>query len=302
MNYADLLNKYIAESGLTLAEIAEKMKEKGQSIDRSYISMLKNNKTKNPASDEINRALAEVTGGDPDELVLAAFYDKAPSEVKISMNTSKSFKHYLGELINLTSEKKLTPEEFEEHWAYLKSLPEEEYVAELTNILFDLMDSPPEVLLEGYKAVQKAIGAEEDIKKLSRLKELRESKKISTHEMSLLLGIDEKLYKDVELIGRIKFSGESKKKEYFSNLNKLYKKSIDVLHNHDEKSGVEEDTNSLSINELDQFDKFINDPQHGIFFRDYLEAPEERKRELMQFWRFIQEKEKDRNPGDHQEE
>lgn len=56
--------------------------EKGVRIDRSYISMLRNNRTKNPASDEINRALAEITGGDPDKLVYAAYIEKAPKELK----------------------------------------------------------------------------------------------------------------------------------------------------------------------------------------------------------------------------
>lgn len=81
--YSELLTSYIKDSGLSLGEISKKMlDEKGVRIDRSYISMLRNNKTKNPASDEINRALAEITGGDPDKLVYAAYIEKAPKELK----------------------------------------------------------------------------------------------------------------------------------------------------------------------------------------------------------------------------
>ncbi|MCY9754001.1 helix-turn-helix transcriptional regulator [Paenibacillus alvei] len=57
-----------------------------------------------------------------------------------------------------------------------------------------------------------------------------------------------------------------------------------------------------SNQEDDEFEAFINDPQHGIFFKEYLEAPEERKKELMQFWRIIKEAEKGRNLGDRQGE
>jgi len=83
MNYAELLNEYITKSNLSLGEIARRMEdEKGIKVDRSYISMLKNNKTKNPASEEVNRALAEVTGGDPEKLIMSAFIEKAPQEVR----------------------------------------------------------------------------------------------------------------------------------------------------------------------------------------------------------------------------
>ncbi|MEK4106917.1 helix-turn-helix transcriptional regulator [Paenibacillus sp. FSL R10-2791] len=51
-----------------------------------------------------------------------------------------------------------------------------------------------------------------------------------------------------------------------------------------------------------EFEAFITNPEHGIFFKDYLSSPEERKKELMQFWKFIKEAEKDRKPGDRQGE
>lgn len=82
-SYSELLADYIEESGMLIGEIVKKMsEEKGVQIDRSYISMLKNNKTKNPASDEVNRALAEITGRDPERLIYAAYVEKAPQEFK----------------------------------------------------------------------------------------------------------------------------------------------------------------------------------------------------------------------------
>lgn len=71
MNYSELVDQYIKNSGLSLAEITKRMEqEKGVKVDRSYISKLRNN-PKYAASDEINQALAEVTGGDVNKLVWA---------------------------------------------------------------------------------------------------------------------------------------------------------------------------------------------------------------------------------------
>lgn len=52
--------------------------------------------------------------------------------------------------------------------------------------------------------------------------------------------------------------------------------------------------------EYPAFEEFISNPEHGIFFKDYLNAPEERKEEMRRFWEFIMEKEKGRKPGDPQ--
>lgn len=44
--------------------------------------------------------------------------------------------------------------------------------------------------------------------------------------------------------------------------------------------------------EYAEFEAFINNPEHSLFFKDYLEAPEERKREMLTFWHFIKDAEK----------
>ncbi|MBW5447452.1 helix-turn-helix domain-containing protein [Cohnella sp. CFH 77786] len=51
-----------------------------------------------------------------------------------------------------------------------------------------------------------------------------------------------------------------------------------------------------------EFEAFINDPEHGVFFKEYLAAPEARKEEMRRFWEFIREKEQGRKPGDRQGE
>jgi SOS regulatory protein LexA len=86
MNYSELVDSYIKESGMSLGEIAEKMKkEKGVKVDRTYLSKLRNN-PKYAATEEINQALAEVTGGDPLRLVWAGLiYGSHPSVRDILM-------------------------------------------------------------------------------------------------------------------------------------------------------------------------------------------------------------------------
>ncbi|MNW37005.1 HTH-type transcriptional regulator Xre [compost metagenome] len=51
-----------------------------------------------------------------------------------------------------------------------------------------------------------------------------------------------------------------------------------------------------------EFEAFINNPEHGIFFKDYLSAPEERREEMRIIFRALMEKEKGRKPGQRQGE
>jgi len=54
-------------------------------------------------------------------------------------------------------------------------------------------------------------------------------------------------------------------------------------------------------NDLDnEIKEFMNDPENRIFFKDYLSAPEEKKKQLRDFMKFLLENEKDRKPGDPQ--
>uniref|UniRef100_UPI00403F40E6 helix-turn-helix domain-containing protein n=1 Tax=Paenibacillus sp. FSL F4-0243 TaxID=2954732 RepID=UPI00403F40E6 len=56
-----------------------------------------------------------------------------------------------------------------------------------------------------------------------------------------------------------------------------------------EEDGISKDGPEAA--EIAEFESFINNPEHGLFFKDYLEAPEERKKELLVFWRFIKQEE-----------
>jgi SOS-response transcriptional repressor LexA len=148
MNYAELLTSYIEGSGLSLGEVARRVKDqKGVKIDRSYISKLKNGDA-NPPSDEISEALADITNGDPIELMWAATIEKAHPLLQKSLT-----------MIDITRMKKII--ELEKKYPipagldeievdrYIESIPEykkayEEFIEEV-----DKHNSPEEV----FKAV-----------------------------------------------------------------------------------------------------------------------------------------------------
>lgn len=55
--------------------------------------------------------------------------------------------------------------------------------------------------------------------------------------------------------------------------------------------------------ELDrQVREMMNDPETGVFFKDYLSAPEEKRREMRSFMRYLLQEEKGRKPGNKQGE
>jgi len=90
MNYSELLQSYIKKSNLTLDEISEKLSSYKLSATKQYLSKLQNGKTP-PASDELNRALAEITGGDAESLLLAGHIEKAPPEVQDQLRAAHRY-------------------------------------------------------------------------------------------------------------------------------------------------------------------------------------------------------------------
>ncbi len=103
MLYKDLLSRYIANSRLTLSQIEQRMRNKGFSTNKAYISKLQNGKLP-PAGEDITRALAEVTNGDPEPLIMAGYIEKAPEEVQKLLNgienTNEFFKKIFLLLVN----------------------------------------------------------------------------------------------------------------------------------------------------------------------------------------------------------
>ncbi|RJX40963.1 hypothetical protein D3P09_02795 [Paenibacillus pinisoli] len=95
-SYADLLSKYIEESKLSLGEISVKLAQHNIRVDRSYISKLKNG-NKPPASEELTRALAEITGGDVNKLLVAGQMERL--EPVFEMLGEEGFEEFLNSII-----------------------------------------------------------------------------------------------------------------------------------------------------------------------------------------------------------
>ena len=82
MGYADLLRRYIEDSGMTLDEIAAACKARGLDIHPTYISKLRTGARPAPPNEKISRLLAEVTSGDPELLVKEGLIERAPDALK----------------------------------------------------------------------------------------------------------------------------------------------------------------------------------------------------------------------------
>lgn len=128
-----------------------------------------------------------------------------------------------------------------------------------------------------------------------RLSYLRTKKKKTQQEMADAIGVTRPAYTAYE-------SG-SRKPDY-----QILNKIVDVLNtNADYLLGRTNDSSPTrdSHKEGDdekKFLEFINNPEHGIFFKDYLDAPEERREEMRQIFKILLEKEKDRKHGQRQGE
>lgn len=86
--YSQMIKQAVEKSGLSMAEISDKLKSAGHKIDRSYISKLSNN-PKYPASDEVNTALADILGIDSLQLRTLAWLEKIPPDVLEKLKESE---------------------------------------------------------------------------------------------------------------------------------------------------------------------------------------------------------------------
>lgn len=129
-----------------------------------------------------------------------------------------------------------------------------------------------------------------------RLRELRSSKKLSQQELSDRLGLNRATYARYE-------TGDTQPD--FDTLKKIadfFDVSTDYLLGRSDKPRSSNQLNGIDEKEQAEFEAFINNPEYGIFFKDYLSAPEERRREMWEIWRVLRENEKGRKPGDRQKD
>lgn len=65
-----------------------------------------------------------------------------------------------------------------------------------------------------------------------------------------------------------------------------------------ESQGIDE--LKIMEDDKDRGDSEWDDPEMNVFFKEYKEAPEQRRRELRQFWEFLKLQESGRKPEDPQ--
>lgn len=78
MNYTELLNQLVENSGKMVKDIADECNTMGVNLTSSYLSVLRSSKGRIPST-EISVALAKVCGAQYDQiLVVQAYLDKSP--------------------------------------------------------------------------------------------------------------------------------------------------------------------------------------------------------------------------------
>jgi SOS-response transcriptional repressor LexA len=103
MNYYQLVREYIMASGLSHREISKQCKERGTSVSQAYISQIAKGAVP-PASDEVNRAIAAVTGGDPEALIIAGYREKAPLVIREMLDQADNVTALIGRHIDVLVE------------------------------------------------------------------------------------------------------------------------------------------------------------------------------------------------------
>lgn len=129
-----------------------------------------------------------------------------------------------------------------------------------------------------------------------RLREIRTEKKLTQKDFAELFKLSE------SAIGMYERDEREPSFKLTNQIADRFEVTTDYLLGRADKPRSLDWTDKEDSREETEFEAFINNPQHGIFFKDYLSAPEERREEMRQIFKILQEKEKGRKPGDRQGE
>ncbi|MEK3945017.1 MULTISPECIES: helix-turn-helix domain-containing protein [unclassified Paenibacillus] len=129
-----------------------------------------------------------------------------------------------------------------------------------------------------------------------RIRQLREERNLSQIELANRIGINNSVLSRIESGRRPVADSE------INSFADFFDVSGDYILGRTNNKGSSLDKGDLEKKEQAKFEDFINNPEHGIFFRDYLSAPEERREEMREIFKILQDKEKGRKPGDVQGE
>lgn len=209
MQYRTLLKKYIDRSGLSLREISRRCKARNTPVSQAYISKLLNGDTTLIPSEEISRALAEITGGDPDKLVMTAYIEKAPESVRDALykidNIDSIIDEFLRVLVSTTSD---------DEWKQVVEIPEHIEANKFIDIIKDTsklsIDSRIEIFRVIISAMERGelkIKLKNEIKDINPIQKdnnqkkldekiLNEFKKLSQEDQEYVAGLIKRIQKD----------------------------------------------------------------------------------------------------------
>ncbi|WP_442601749.1 helix-turn-helix domain-containing protein [Paenibacillus sp. KN14-4R] len=123
-----------------------------------------------------------------------------------------------------------------------------------------------------------------------RFKHLRENVNHMTQDQAAeLLGVSRSTIAGYESEDKARIP----RKETLQKISKTFNVSMDYLFG--------ESDELTSTNTVDT-DEVSSDPEINVFFKDFKNAPKERQEEMLRFWEFIKQNEKNRKPGDIQGE
>jgi transcriptional regulator with XRE-family HTH domain len=122
----------------------------------------------------------------------------------------------------------------------------------------------------------------------TRLKEARLKKKLTQLAAAKRIGIDD------TTLSKYENDKSEPDNETLQKLAELYEVTTDYLL-------LGRTDNPLPGKESDLPNE-LNDPEFNLFFKDFLSAPEERRREMIEIWEIIKKREAGRKPEDKQGE
>ncbi|GIO36259.1 putative HTH-type transcriptional regulator YqaE [Paenibacillus antibioticophila] len=130
---------------------------------------------------------------------------------------------------------------------------------------------------------------------IDRLATMRLKKKLTHQNMADKLGITRQGY------GNYESGKRDVDTETLVKISEILETNSAYLLGETDDPSPNKDASAVS-REQAEFEAFINNPEHGIFFKDYLSAPEERREEMRIIFKALMEKEKGRKPGQRQGE
>ncbi|MCY9593759.1 XRE family transcriptional regulator [Paenibacillus chitinolyticus] len=119
-----------------------------------------------------------------------------------------------------------------------------------------------------------------------RLRELRKKAGLTQADLAGKFNISE------SSVGMYERGEREPSLELLNRFSEFFKVKVDYLTGR-ESSSIEDDKDFLEI---------LNDPEVNVFFKDFASAPKERTKEMLKYWRYLKNEEKDRKPGDKQGE